>query len=188
VMMLPPAHEHHRIVYFGRSTVIRLTAVSYIVLGLIDRAGEATPYQLKTAVASSVGNLWSVQHAQLYSEPERLTKAGLLDEEREESGRRRRTYRLTDAGRDALSQWLSAPSSDFTELRDPGLLQLFFGADPAPLAEAQLEAHGGKLAEYEALYAQAKEWLPEGQRLSLEAGIAHEREWLKFWRRVGDNR
>ena len=56
--------------------MIRLTPVSYIVLGLIDAAGEATPYQLKTAAAASVGNLWSVQHAQLYSEPERL--AGIL--------------------------------------------------------------------------------------------------------------
>ena len=41
--------------------MIRLTPVSYIVLGLLDRAdGAATPYQLKAAVASSIGNFWSV--------------------------------------------------------------------------------------------------------------------------------
>ncbi len=169
-------------------SVPRLTAVSYMVLGLIENAGEATPYQLKQAAARSVGNFWSIQHAQLYTESERLAKAGLLAEEREKGGRRRRSYRLTDAGRQALEAWRTTPATDLGELRSPGLLQLFFGADPAPLARAQIESHGAKLAEYEELHAQAREWLPEGQRLALECGIAHERVWLKFWRSVGDNR
>lgn len=169
-------------------SVPRLTAVSYMVLGLVERAGEATPYQLKQVAAQSVGNFWSIQHAQLYTESERLAKAGLLAEERERGGRRRRTYRVTDAGREALAAWLAAPATELGELRSPGLLQLFFGAEKEPLARAQVEAHSAKLAEYEALHAEAGEWLPEGQRLALEAGIAHEREWLRFWRAVGDNR
>ena len=162
--------------------VARLTAVSYMVLGLLDRAGEATPYQLKQFAAQSVGNFWTIQHAQLYTESERLAKAGLLEEEREEGGRRRRTYRVTDAGREALRTWLDAPATELGELRSPGLLQLFFGAEKEPLAHAQIAAHGAKLAEYEALHAQAADWLPEGQRLSLECGIEHERLWLRFWR------
>ena len=157
----------------------RLSPVSYIVLGLVDWLGEATPYQLKNAAASSVGNLWSVQHAQLYSEPERLAAAGLLDEEREEGGRRRRIYRITDAGREALGAWLATPASDLGELRNPGLLQLFFGAEPGPLAAAQAQAHAARLATYEELHATAP--MPEGARLALEAGIAHEREWVRFW-------
>ncbi len=165
--------------------MIRLTPVSYIVLGLLDRAGgAATPYQLKAAAASSVGNFWTVQHAQLYSEPQRLAEAGLLAEEREEGGRRRREYRLTGAGREALAAWLASPADGASELRDLGLLQLFFGAEPGPLAGAQHALHAAKLAEYEALHASAGEWLSEGQRLALEAGIAHEREWLRFWREL----
>ena len=165
-------------------SVPRLTAVSYMVLGLVDRAGEATPYQLKQVAAQSVGNFWSIQHAQLYTESERLAKAGLLTEEREEGGRRRRIYRLTDAGREALHDWLAEPATELGELRSPGLLQLFFGAEKAPLAREQIESHGRKLAEYEALHAEAGAWLPEGQRLSLECGIAHELEWLRFWRSI----
>jgi DNA-binding PadR family transcriptional regulator len=153
-----------------------------MVLGLIENAGSATPYQLKQFAARSVGNFWSIQHAQLYSEPERLAAAGLLAEEREETGRRRRTYSLTDAGREALDRWRAEPATDLGELRSPGLLQLFFGAEQEPLARAQVESHARKLAEYEELHAAAGEWLPEGQRLALEAGIAHERVWLKFWR------
>jgi DNA-binding PadR family transcriptional regulator len=159
-----------------------------MVLGLVERAGEATPYQLKQFASRSVGNFWSIQHAQLYTESERLAKAGLLTEEREKGGRRRRTYRLTKAGQSALDEWRATPAGELGELRSPGLLQLFFGADPEPLARAQLAAHGDKLAEYERLHKTAGEWLPEGQRLALECGIAHERVWLKFWRSFGDNR
>jgi DNA-binding PadR family transcriptional regulator len=161
----------------------RLTPVSYIVLGLIRRAGEATPYALKQMVAASVGNLWSVQHAQLYTEPERLARAGLLAEEREAEGRRRRTYRVTDAGSAALDAWLATPATGMVELRDPGLLQLFFGADPKPIADVQLVLHERKLAEYEAL---ARNDMSDGARLALESGIGHEREWVRFWRGLAD--
>jgi DNA-binding PadR family transcriptional regulator len=159
---------------------ITLTPTSYVVLGLLDQAGESTPYDLKRMVAASVGHFWSVQHAQLYTEPERLTGAGLLTEKREAGGRRRKRYSLTKAGRAALRDWLAAPTGAMTELRDPGLLQLFFGADPAALAAAQLPTHRAQLAEYEGLRAQGDE-APPGMRLALEAGIAHEREWIRFW-------
>jgi DNA-binding PadR family transcriptional regulator len=163
---------------------IRLTPTSYIVLGLVAWAGEATPYDLKRLVATSVGDFWSLQHAQLYTEPERLAEAGLLSERREESGRRRRRYKITKAGRDALDEWLANPTAEWTELRDPGLLQLFFGADPARLAAVQLETHRAKLAQYEEQHRSPLLEELRGPRLALEAGIAHEREWIRFWERL----
>jgi DNA-binding PadR family transcriptional regulator len=84
------------------SSEIRLTPTSYIVLGLIELCEEATPYDLKQAVAGGRGNFWTHQHAQLYTEPERLAGAGYLSERREEGGRRRRHYRVTERGREAL--------------------------------------------------------------------------------------
>ena len=170
-----------------RQTEIKLTPTSYIVLGLIAGSdGGATPYDLKQMAATSVGNFWTVQHAQLYSEPERLAGAGLLDEERESEGRRRRTYRLTDAGRAALDAWLATPAADLGELRSPGLLKLFLGAEIAPLASAQRAAHEEKLAGYESLHADIAAHVPDGARLALEAGIAHEREWVRFWDALSD--
>src|SRR5262245_44355073 len=112
------------------SSEIRLTPTSYIVLGLIEASGEATPYDLKQAVAGSLGNFWSLQHAQLYTEPQRLAKAGYLKERREEGGRRRRHYSITAEGRAALSAWLAEPTDELTELRDLALLKIFFGGDP----------------------------------------------------------
>ena len=159
----------------------KLTNTSYIVLGLLELFGDATPYELKARMAGSVGDFWSVQHAQLYSEPERLAQDGLVDEEREETGRRRKRYAITAAGREALAAWRANPSSAFTELRDPGLLQLFFGADPAAVGAAQTALHERQLAEYEALHAAAGAAMPDGPRLALEAGIGHEREWIRFW-------
>jgi DNA-binding PadR family transcriptional regulator len=161
--------------------VIRLTPTSYVVLGLVRELGEATPYALKQAVALSIGNFWSIQHAQLYSEPERLAKAGLLDEEVETTGRRRKTYRLTKTGQEALDAWLAEPATEFTELRHRGLLKLALGADPKTIAPAQLELHEAKLAEYES-FVDAP--MPEGLRLALDSGIGHEREWVRFWREL----
>jgi DNA-binding PadR family transcriptional regulator len=164
----------------------RLTPASYIVLGLLERRGEATPYDLKQLLAQSVGNFWSLQHSQLYTEPARLAAAGYVDEEREEGGRRRRRYRITEKGSRALRAWAAEPTGEAPELRDPGLLKLFFGADPKPLAAARLEAHRAKLAEYEALRGDDTGAGPRGPWLALESGIGHEREWIRFWAELAE--
>ncbi|HYN91741.1 MAG TPA: PadR family transcriptional regulator [Thermoleophilaceae bacterium] len=160
---------------------IRLTPTSYIVLGLLELAGESTPYVLKQLVARSVGFFWTLQHAQLYTEPERLAKAGYVTETREEGGRRRRMYALTDRGRKALGDWRTETTSALGEYREPAALKLFFGADPAQLAARQIEAHRAKLAEYERIRDAMPEEVPEGPRLALEMGIRHERESIAFW-------
>jgi PadR family transcriptional regulator AphA len=160
---------------------IRLTPTSYIVLGLLELGGECTPYQLKQLVAGSVGHFWTLQHAQLYTEPERLAKAGYVTETRERGGRRRKLYSLTDRGRAALDAWRDDPASELAELREPALLKLFFGADARRLAEVQLPAHREKLAEYEAIRDGMPEDVPDGPRQALAMGIRHEREFVRFW-------
>jgi PadR family transcriptional regulator AphA len=159
----------------------RLTDTSYAVLVLLDACEAATPYQLKQVAQVSIFHFWSIPHTQIYTECSRLADAGLLDERREETGRRRRIYRLTAAGRSALEEWRSDPDADMYELRDPGLLKLFGGADPGPLARAQLERHEQRLAAYEAMLSDD---MPAGMRLALEGGIGHQREYVRFWSRV----
>jgi DNA-binding PadR family transcriptional regulator len=162
----------------------RLTDTSYAVLGLLELFEPATPYQLKQVAQVSILHFWSIPHTQLYTECARLAKAGLLDEQREETGRRRRIYRLSKAGRKALRKWRDDPDTDLYELRDPGLLKLFCGADPAPLAETQLQRHERRLHSYEELRDQTD--MSEGMRLALEAGIGHAREYVRFWSRLRD--
>jgi DNA-binding PadR family transcriptional regulator len=160
----------------------RLTDTSYAVLGLLDQAGPATPYQLKQIAQVSIFHFWAIPHTQIYAECSRLAEAGLLDEEREESGRRRRIYSLSAAGRTALDEWRSDPEAAFYELRDPGLLKLFLGADPKALAQTQIGRHERRLAEYEQLLEQ--DGMPEGVRLAIEGGVGHQREYVRFWSRL----
>jgi DNA-binding PadR family transcriptional regulator len=164
----------------------RLSGNSYAVLGLLELFEPATPYQLKQIAKVSIFHFWSIPHTQLYTECSRLAGAGLLDERREKSGRRRRIYRLSSAGRRALREWRADPSADLYELRDPGVLKLFFGAEPGALADAQLERHQRRLHAYEEMLEQSE--MSEGMRLVLEAGIGHEREYVRFWSRVRERR
>ena len=163
---------------------MQLTPTSYIVLGLLEWSGEATPYVLKQIVAGSIGNFWTLHHAQLYTEPERLAKAGYVTLERDRGGRQRKTYAITESGREALAAWRNQPADAIPELRSPALLKLFFGADPTRLAPVQLEAHRAKLAEYERIRDTLPESVPEGPRLALEAGIANERHQISWWETI----
>ena len=160
----------------------KLTDTSFAVMGLLELFEPATPYQLKQVAQVSVFHFWTIPHTQLYTECARLAEAGLLSERREQSGRRRRVYRLSREGRNALREWRADPDAGVYELRDPGLLKLFCGAERPGLAEAQLERHRQRLAEYEEIFAQPE--LPEGARLTLEAGIGHAREYIRFWSRL----
>jgi DNA-binding PadR family transcriptional regulator len=163
----------------------RLTPTSYVVLGLVELLRTATPYDLKRAATLGVGHFWSLPHTQLYSEPARLAEGGYLEERREREGRRRRLYRLTPSGRDALERWRREPTAELYEIRDIGLLKLFFGADPADLAPIQLAAHRENLRAFERLREEADSpEVPEGVRLTLEAGIGHAREYVRFWSRA----
>jgi len=166
-----------------------LTSTSYLVLGAVAWRGPSTPYELKQIVAQTVGNFWSFPHSQLYSEPERLAERGLLSEEREEGGRRRRVFSITEAGLEALRGWLATPETEPTEIRDTALLKLFFGGlgDPegvAALARSQHEAHERKLELYEKLEATAARGRDEHSLATLKFGLAYERAAVAFWKSI----
>jgi PadR family transcriptional regulator AphA len=165
---------------------LRLTPTSYLVLGLIEGSGEGTPCELKQRLELSVGNFWSVPHSQGYAEPTRLASAGYLHESQEPGGRRRKRYGITAKGTEALARWRDEPTDAMPELRDLSLLKLFFGGEPGALAQAQLEAHRRKLGFYEEILASDTGDGPRGGWLSLEAGVAHEREWLRFWENLAE--
>jgi DNA-binding PadR family transcriptional regulator len=168
-------------------TNLTLTPTSYIVLGLLDLLGEASPYELKQRVAESVGNFWSVPHSQLYREADRLSRAGLLREQRQKTsgGRPRKLYTLTAKGRTELRRWRREPTDELPELRDPGLLKLFFGGETKSLAQTRMAAHRRKLSEYRERRKLDPGTGPRGPWQALDAGIAHERIWVRFWSGLG---
>ena len=171
------------------STERSLTPTSYLVLGLVARTGECTSYEMKGIVSNSIGYFWTFPHSQLYAEPARLVELGLLDEEQETTGRKRRTYRLTEEGRDALRHWLAEPTDEPTEIRDLAILKLFFGrqAKPAQLRELAVHAaaaHRRRLAEYEAIA--TIPGIEKHERATLELGLRFERNAIAYWEELAN--
>jgi PadR family transcriptional regulator, regulatory protein AphA len=166
---------------------LRLSPVSYLVLGLIGLRGASTPYQLKRAASRSINYFWPFPHSQLYGEPERLAAAGLLSEEREEVGRRRKLYSLTSLGKQALEDWLATPPGAIFEMRDMAVLQLFFGEFTSRetivrLAEDQVRLYRERLAVYQTI-ADQYHTAPMSQRrmAPLELGIRMAQACIEFW-------
>ena len=171
---------------------VGLTPVSYVVLGFVGRAGSASPYDMKRWAGESIGNFWPFPHSQLYSEPARLAEAGLLEVEQEPAGRRRRTYSLTDSGLAALRNWLRQPAVEHTQMRDLGLLKLFFGQFLPPeevVAHAHLQeaTHRARLAAYAAIDAHLAGHEPEQvayTRATLRMGLLNEEAFVHFWAEI----
>lgn len=162
------------------ATPISLTVPSYVVLGMVASLGEATPYDMKMLAARSLDHFRSVRHAQLYSEPERLTGAGYLTLRQEETGRQRRLYSITPKGRDALGAWLEIPAAAMPEIRDEAVLKIFFGADPARAGALQIGLHESRLREFTATLEKFGSQMTDGQRLSIRMGIRYEHAWLEM--------
>jgi DNA-binding PadR family transcriptional regulator len=137
--------------------------------------------------AATVGNFFSIPHSQIYSEPERLAKAGYLSVRREQSGRRRKHYALTEKGDKALAGWLDAPTGELYELRDPALLKLALGGAPVALARAQIPVHEERLEHFQTIRRVLEaSGVPAEDLYIVDAGIGHEREYLRFWKRIAD--
>ncbi|MFE3446131.1 PadR family transcriptional regulator [Nocardia sp. NPDC059180] len=167
-----------------------LGAQDHIVLGLIARHGPLTPYDLKAKIEESIDYFWPIPHAQLYRIPVRLAEQGLLREEAEEVGRRRRVFHLTDAGRECLQEWLADPGSPPAETRDPAQLKLFFvdlgdPGDVVALARNQAAEHRRWLDRYRELYDGIDRSGGDVRAVSrariLQLGIGHEQAYVDFW-------
>lgn len=167
-----------------------LSATGRAVLGIVALMGEATSYDMKRAAQTSIGNYWSFPHSQLYAEPKKLAEHGLLEEEQESGGRRRRVFRLTDEGRATLRAWLADSETQPMELRDEGLLKLAFAVEASDqelrsLAQRQQETHQYWIDHYDQL---ATGLAPTGEtrftRATLEMGRRYRRVSLAFWQDV----
>jgi PadR family transcriptional regulator, regulatory protein AphA len=171
----------------GRMSRPTLTTSSYVILGLLQLMTAATPYELEAVISrSGMVTFWWMSHTQIYSECAQLTAAGYLDEQREESGRRRRVYRLTQFGRQAMDDWRAKPPEEPEQTRDPALLKLFFGADPPAIAAAQIDAHRRQLQAFENIVAKIGEGHYGGRGAVIRYALAYERMALDFWTQLAE--
>jgi PadR family transcriptional regulator AphA len=103
-----------------------LSATARVILGLL-KFEPRTGYDIKRVTDFSTRYFWRASYGQIYPELRALEDAGLVRAREEPYGRRRRrVYELTAKGERALDDWLGS-ESEIYEVRDEGLLRLFFG-------------------------------------------------------------
>lgn len=85
-----------------------LTTTSYAILGLLDLR-DWTAYDLTQQARRSLGFVWPMSESQLYAEPKRLQREGLISITVRSAGpqRTRQVLRITAKGRRALRTWLA---------------------------------------------------------------------------------
>lgn len=120
--------------------MIRLTATSYAILGLLAIRPWST-YELTKQMRRTLSLVWPRAESNLYQEPRRLVEAGLATADRRLVGKRPRTeYAITPAGRRALEAWLAEPAAP-TLLESEALVKVLFGNYlPPEVLIRQLEA------------------------------------------------
>jgi PadR family transcriptional regulator, regulatory protein AphA len=110
---------------------VKLKPPSYLVLGML-RLGARSGYAIKKTADLSTRYFWPTSLAQVYPELARLQDAGFLTRRDDPRGARTRSaYELTEQGEAALLAWLRSTRQAPPQVRDEGLLRLFF-ADALP--------------------------------------------------------
>jgi DNA-binding PadR family transcriptional regulator len=160
---------------------MQLSPTAYVILGMLDWR-PMSGYEIKSLVDKSTRLFWAASYGQIYPELRSLAAAGLIEgKARPQGGRKRNVYRLTAAGRRELRAWLAADPEVF-EMRDEGLLKLFFAASRPDSAPGTLEAkrrHHLEIAER--LSEIERTGGPEGfAHLVLRYGIDFNR-WIADW-------
>ncbi len=114
-----------------------LSKPAYVVLGMIA-TGRRSGYAMSRAAKDATRHFWATSDGQIYPQLKKLSDDGYIEGEREtQGGRERIVYSLTAKGSQALDEWLNSGSRTHFELRDEGLLRLFFAEE---LSVAQLRA------------------------------------------------
>jgi PadR family transcriptional regulator, regulatory protein AphA len=109
--------------------VTELSKPAYVVLGMIA-TGRRSGYAMSRAAKEATRHFWAASDGQIYPQLKKLADDGYIEGEREtQGGRERVVYSLTAQGREALDAWLNSGERAHLELRDEGLLKLFFAEE-----------------------------------------------------------
>src|SRR3954451_22230 len=105
---------------------VGLPTPSYALLGLLTLGDDLTGYELKQRADLTLRFYWvSPAMSQVYSELRRLGERGLVEPVVDDGGTTR--YRITDAGRAVLADWMDETPAGFPVLKHPVALRLLMG-------------------------------------------------------------
>src|SRR3954447_5020578 len=99
---------------------------AFVVLGTL-RLGASSGYEVKRWIERSARFFWNISPVQVYPALKWLEEQGYVKGRENPNGARaRRTFKVTAAGERALRDWLRTPGELTFEMRDRGMLKLFF--------------------------------------------------------------
>jgi DNA-binding PadR family transcriptional regulator len=113
---------------------VTLPTTAYALLGLLTFGDELTGYQLKQRADNTLRFYWvAPAMSQIYTELGRLTERGLVEPTASYGeGRRTTRYRITEAGRAGLREWIAEAPIGFPVLKHTVLLRLLIGHATEP--------------------------------------------------------
>lgn len=163
------------------------------VLALLE-GGPAHGYGLKLGFEAATGGAWELNVGQVYGVLQKLEADELVVFDGEEEGRKR--YRITDAGRDRLQEWLTREPIRHTiatrdELSMKILLARCTDIDPRTVISRQRDATMAVLQQHTASKAAAGVEAPLDRLVHLDRLILHcraELDWLDLLERRLDDR
>ena len=105
-----------------------LTTTEAALLGLL-RTRPMSGYDLRKDVERSVGYFWAPAKTQIYATLPKLVAAGYATEERvlQDARPDKSVYAITEAGRDALREWVEEAPLEAGQGRNLILMKLYFG-------------------------------------------------------------
>ncbi len=118
-------------------------SLQFAILGFLNYR-PLSGYDLKKVFDSSVRHFWPADQSQIYRTLARLGEQGYVEHETIPGLEHpdRKEYRITNAGREALREWLLAPLPS-QDVRIAALIQVFFAGQ---LADEQVRALFERLA------------------------------------------
>jgi len=113
--------------------VARENKTKFAVLGLLAWRGPLSGYQVKQVYEVSASFFWNVSYGQIYPTLKQLECEGLVTSstKRDEGRPERRIYQISARGREALHEWLAAPT-DPLQIRVEALLKIIHGFREPP--------------------------------------------------------
>ena len=162
---------------------MELSPTANVILGLL-RTNPKSGYEIKQIVDRSTRFFWAASYGQIYPELKRLAKAGLIEgTSAPQGGRKRTVYKITRHGSAELRGWLRKAPETF-ELRDEGLLKLFFAGalPPEEAVEIVREMRRHRLGLVEKLREiEPKAQAAGGYPLIVLRGGIESNQWMADW-------
>lgn len=119
--------------------------IDYVILGLLSHE-DLSGYEIKARIDGAIRFFFKGSFGSIFPALNDMEEKGLIaKKETTSKGRKKTTYKITDAGLEKLKAWLESEQA-LNELKYETLLKLFFGGcEPINVSLKNIEAFEAKI-------------------------------------------